>query len=163
MNLLKKLPIPAALFAALMGSIVGPPVGATAVDSIVRWLDEWAAANIKYPLLASFFAALLLAYGIYQIVIIGIAQRRERARMKLAKLRIEGTALRREGMSLSTTLALDRWVGKTGDWVDRVSKEIRKIDKADAIQFGHLGYPGQPRPHLLMAEQRYLQYYFTKR
>jgi hypothetical protein len=117
------------------------------MDSIVHSLDEWAAANIKYPLLAAFFAALLFAYGIYQIVIIGIAQRRQRARMKLAKLRTEGTALRVEGMSLSTTLALDRWVGKTGNWVDRVSKEIFKIDKADAIQFGHLGYPGQPRTH----------------
>src|SRR5205809_4061339 len=142
MNLLKKLPVPAALFAALMASIVGPPVGATAMDSIVHRLNEWAAANIRYPLLAVFFAALLFAYGIYQILIFGIAQRRQRARIQLAKLRIAGTALRREGMNLSNTLALDRWVGKTGNWVDHVSKEISKIDKADALQFGHLGYPG---------------------
>jgi hypothetical protein len=117
------------------------------MDSIIPWLDQWAATNIKYPLLAVFFATLLFAYGIYQIIMVGFGQRHQRARMKLAELRVEGTILRNEGMNLSNTLALDRWVGKTTNWVDRVSKEISKIDKADSLQFSHLGYPGQPRPH----------------
>jgi hypothetical protein len=147
MKLLKRLSIPAVLFAALMGSIVGPQVGGAVVDSFVHWLDGLAASNIKYPLPAAFFAGLLLAYGIYEILIVAIVQRRQRARTELAKLRIEGTDLSSEGMRLGTTLALDRWAAKCGNWVERVSRQIEKIDKADAMQFRHLGYPGQPRPH----------------
>jgi hypothetical protein len=147
MKLLKRLSIPAVLLAALMGSIVGPQVGGAVVDSFVHWLDGVAASNIKYPLPAAFFAALLFAYGIYEIFIVAIAQRHQRARMELAKLRIEGTDLRTEGMCLGTTLALDRWAAQCENWVERVSRQIERIDKADAIQFRHLGYPGQPRPH----------------
>ena len=149
-KLLKKLPIPTVLVGGLYSGFTGniPLVGEATMEPILVELDTWFFQNVNYPSVFLFFAGLMMAWIIYQVVVFGYLGQRKRARLKLVKLRDEGVELRIRGGKMANESEVALWVEDIKDWNRRVVSAISKIDEADAGQYRTLDYPGKPRKHL---------------
>jgi len=101
-----------------------------------------------YPVTTAFLVGLLLGWIVYIIIVFYFSQWRFRGRlMRLAKLRIPGTAIRTAGMTIHDPKEVAAWVQRTLDWNGDVVKAISKISGPDSERFSTLGYPGTMRPH----------------
>ncbi len=148
-KLLKKLPIPTVLVGGLYSGFTGNiPLVGNAMEPILVEFDMWFFQNVKYPSVFLFFAGLMVAWIIYQVVVAGYLGQRKRARLKLVTLRDEGVPLRIRGGKLTTESEVAPWIKELKDWHLRVISAISKIDEADAGQYRTLDYPGAPRQHL---------------
>ena len=148
-KLLKKLPIPTVLVGGLYSGFTGNiPLVGNAMEPILVEFDMWFFQNVKYPSVFLFFAGLMVAWIIYQVVVAGYLGQRKRSRLKVVILRDEGVKLRIRGGKLTNKSEVATWIEEINDWNLRVVSAISKIDEADAGQYRTLDYPGKPRGHL---------------
>ena len=146
-SFLKNAGILGALVAAIVSLIKGEfPIGTPIVSSLLSATETWIRTNAAFPIIMMFFVGLLAAWMLYGLGHYLSVGRFQRARVKLAELRKEGTEIRIEGMKIATVKELKRWQKKPENWNVQVTKTIARIDKADSLTYATLGYPGSTRP-----------------
>lgn len=145
-NWLKKIPIPAILVGGIAAGITGKvPFAGVQINDVLSPVDAWLSTRVTSPGTTMFFSGLLLAWIIYQAVVLGLVGMRKRARLRLADLRDEGVGLRIDGMNLTTIDQVDPWIEKVKNWNNRVIQAISRIDEPDSRQYATLDFPGSAR------------------
>ena len=87
-------------------------------------------------------------------------KKRNAQRLRLADLRDEGVAIRKEAMELPSVELVEPWIRKAQDWNFRVVAAIADIDEPDSRQFATLDFPGKPRAHLEgYYSERHMRFY----